>query len=230
MQTKKPPLIIPDWADWVLALFAAVGVWRFIDTSILPTTNVLVTLVTLVVKLVIVIVTYFLVWVIVRTLAEPSRLYVQGLKILNQSVNPNLAILREQLSNLQRLQAGDQRAIRSDIDILSKALAITNENVIHVLLEQSGITLFNGMVDIRSKVDALAKLVPGHVRLLKNPELVADFDSKVAENRRGLQGYLEFIEDEARRVSSGEIFSMTTGARMLSALVNVLPLGGTKQS
>ncbi len=84
------------------------------------------------------------------------------------------------------------------------------------------------MIELRPKVDALAKLVPGHVLMLQKPNLVSDFAQKVKENRQGLTGYCEFSKEMAQRVSSGQIFSMTTGARMLSALVRVLPKGDTQ--
>jgi len=222
---QKPNFIIPEWADWVLAFAAAGGIWLWMNSISQPTTSVSITLVALVLKVVIVVVVYFLVWVIIRSLAEPSRLYGQGLKILNQEVKPRLDIVTKQLEALRILQ-GD--GIANDVQTLNEALRLTQDDIIGQLREQNGIPFFNGMIELRPKVDALAKLVPGHVLMLQKPSLVENFADKVAENRQGLRGYLEFCQDMAKRVSSGEIFSMTTGARMLSALVNVLPKGSTQ--
>ena len=220
----KPNFIVQEWADWVVAFAAAVGIWLWMNSISQPTNSISITLVALVLKVVVVIVVYFLVWVIVRSLAEPSRLYGEGLKILNQEVKPRLDIVTKQAEVLRGLQGDD---IAKDVQTLNEALRLTRDDIIGQLVEKNGITFFNGMIELRPKVDALAKLVPGHVLMLQKPDIVEDFAQKAAENRQGLRGYLDFCQDMAKRVSSGEIFSMTTGARMLSALVNVLPKGNT---
>ena len=140
-------------------------------------------------------------------------------------MKPKLDIVLTEFKTLRTLQGA---GVAQDVQTLNEALRLTQDDIIDRLLEKSGITLFNGVIELRPKVDALSKLMPGHVLMLQKPELVEDFDEKIAENRQGLEGYLEFCQDMAKRVSSGEILSMTTGARMLSALVNVLPKGNTR--
>ena len=81
--SKKPSFVVPEWADWMLALIVAGGIWLWMNTATPVTTIMTVTLVSLALRVIVAVIVYLLVWVLIRSLAEPSRLYGQGLKILH---------------------------------------------------------------------------------------------------------------------------------------------------
>jgi hypothetical protein len=223
---NRPKFVIPEWADWMVALLAAVlvALWLGFNSGF---DSFPIVLIVLGFKIVVLLAVYFLVLVIIRTIAEPSRLYNEGLSIYHREVEPSMRIVQLQLETLRKLHAQDAAGVRSDISTLDQAVQITRDDIVAHLLDGNGMTLFNGMVELRPKIDALAKILPGHVSILQTPFLAADkYDDKIKENRQGMAGYLAFAQDMAVRVASGQIFTMTTGARMLSALANVFATKG----
>ena len=229
MNGKRLKLVIPGWADWTLAFLAAllVALWLGFSSG---SDNLPIVLITLGIKIVVLLAVYLLVLVIIRTIAEPSRLYNEGTGIYHHEVEPSLKIVQLQLETLRKLHTQDAAGVRSDISALDQAVKITQDDILARLFEGEGITLFNGMVELRPKIDALAKILPGHVSILQTPFLAADkYDDKIKENRLGIAGYVAFAQDMAVRVASGQIFTMTTGARMLSALANVFTTRGTSK-
>ena len=226
MNAKRPKFVFPGWADWMLALLAAVLVALWLGFSS-GSDSFPIVLIVLGIKIVVLLAVYFLVLVIIGTIAEPSRLYNEGLGIYHREVEPDLKIVQLQLETLRKLHTQDAAGVRSDISALDQAVKITRDDIVDHLLDDNGMTLFNGMVELRPKIDALAKILPGHVSILQTPFLAGDkYDDKIKENRQGMAGYIAFAQDMAVRVASGQIFTMTTGARMLSALTSVFAAKG----
>ncbi len=218
---KRPFFVLPEWVDLIVALAGGGLMWLWIDSLVRPT-DLLVIVAALAIKLVVVAVTYVLILVIVRVLMEPTRLYRQGLAKYNQNIRPPLRDLQQGIEALRRKSP-------EDAESLQKAITITDGQIVRELFEQGGIAFYQGMSQLQPKVDQLAQLINGHMLLLENPSLVrSEYEQKLAVNRAGLRGYLDYALDLSQRVHSKEIFNMTTGARMLQALQHVIPQTETK--
>jgi hypothetical protein len=177
----------------------------------------------------VIIIVYFAVWFLMRIIAAPQRLYQMGLNVYHAEVEPLMNSVSESAATLDRLLLS--HLIRSDLEAgarqdrqdIGQAIEITNAQVISAALDQGGAGLFNTMVNLRGNLKALAQMLAGHVKLLESPLLGGDhFDQDVTTNRQALQGYLAFACDLATQVNSGELFTMTTGARILAALGQVM--------
>lgn len=201
MQYKQP--ILPEGCEvWISAMLTLL-VWWFLYSNSYPLW-----------VYVPVVVLVFLAFVIaLNTWTDADRMRMQAIKLLRDKIQPNLAKnIRPYIREIAKPKIASM--LRGSADVV-------DEIVGELLKQQPGIML-SGMNEVSTEVARLAGLVPEYIDIQDHPgKAGAKFDQQMAEGENGIIGFNDWATDMLARVNKGDIFKMSTNARLLSTLRNM---------
>jgi hypothetical protein len=144
---------------------------------------------------------------------DADRMRVQAIRMLRSQIQPNLA------NNISRYIR--QIAKPKIAAMLQRSTAVVEQIIEELLKQQPGVML-SGMNEVSTEVTRLAGLVPEYVDIQDHPGKAGEkFDQQMAEGENGIIGFNDWAIDMLARVNKGDIFKMSTNARLLGTLRNI---------
>lgn len=202
-QYRQP--LLPEGAEVWISTGVSLLVWWFLYSNNYP----------LWVYLPVVVLVFIACVLALNTWTDADRMRMKAMKMLHDQIQPDLAKnIKPYIRQIEKPKVAS--TLEGGADIV--------EQIIEELLKQPPGVMFSGMSEVSTEVARLASLVPEYVDLQDHPQKAgAKFDQQMAEGENGIIGFSDWATDMLERVNKGDIFKMSTNARLLGALRNLLP-------
>jgi hypothetical protein len=161
-----------------------------------------------------VVVLVFLAFVLaLNTWTDADRMRAQAIKMLRNQIQPNLA---------NNIRPFIRQIDKPKIAALLRGSADVVEQIAEELVKQEPGIMLGGMSEVNTEVARLAGLIPEYVDIQDHPAKAGEkFDQQMAEGETGIAGFNDWATDMLARVNRGDIFKMSTNARLLATLRNM---------
>lgn len=162
-----------------------------------------------------VVVLVFLAFVLaLNTWTDADRMRMKAIKMLHDQIQPDLA---------KNIRPYIRQIAEPKVTSILRGSADVVDQIVEELLKQQPGVMFSGMSEVSTEVARLAGLVPEYVDIQDHPQKAgAKFEQQMAEGKNGIVGFNDWATDMLERVNKGDVFEMSTNARLLGALRNLL--------
>ncbi len=200
-QYKPPPL--PEGCEvWISAILTLL-VWWFLYTNNYP----------LWVYIPVVVLVFLAFVLALNTWTDADRMRIKAFKMLQAQIRPNLEThIKPYLREIDKPKVAS---------ILRSSTETVEQIVEELFKKQPGVTL-SGINEVSTEVARLAGLLPEYVDIQDHPgKAGAKFDQQMAESENGILGFNDWATEMLARVNRGDVFKMSTNARLLGTLRNM---------
>lgn len=201
-QYRQP--ILPEGAEVWISAGLALLIWWLLYSNNYP----------LWVYLPVVVLVFLAFVLALNTWTDADRMHMKAIKMLHDQVQPDLAKnIRPYIRQIAEPKVAS--ILRGSADVV--------DQIVEELLKQQPGVMFSGMSEVSTEVARLAGLVPEYVDIQDHPQKAgAKFEQQMAEGKNGIVGFNDWATDMLERVNKGDVFEMSTNARLLGALRNLL--------
>lgn len=195
----KQPLLPEGCEVWISAILTLL-VWWFLYSTGYP----------IWVYLPVVVLVFLAFVLALNTWTDADRMRIRAIKMLRAQIQPNLETnIKPYIRQIAKPKIVS--TLRSSVD--------TVEQTVEELMKQQPGVMLNGMNEVNTEVSRLAGVVPEYVDLQEHPGKAGEkFDQQMAEGENGIMGFNDWATEMLARVNRGDIFTMSTNARLLGTL------------
>lgn len=200
----KQPLLPEGCEVWISAILTLL-IWWFLYSNDYP-----------IWVYIPVVVLVFLAFVLaLNTWTDADRMRIKAMMMLNAQIRPNLET---------NIKPNIRQIAKPKVASLLRSSADTVEQIIDELVKQQPGVLLNGMSEVSREVARLAGLVPEYVDIQDHPKKAGTkFEEQMAEGENGIIGFNDWATEMLARVNRGDVFKMSTNARLLATLRSMFP-------
>ncbi len=201
VQYKQP--ILPEGCEvWISAVLTLL-VWWLLFTNDYP----------IWVYMPVVVLVFLAFVLALNAWTDADRMRVQAIKMLRNQIQPNLANkIRPYIRQIDKPRFASM--LQGSTDVV--------EQIVEELLKQEPGVMLSGMNEVSTEVARLSGLVPEYVDIQEHPgKAGAKLDQQMSEGENGIIGFNDWATDMLARVNKGDIFKMSTNARLLGTLRNM---------
>jgi len=204
-ERKYSPPLLPDGAEIVIGLIMAAIVWWTMSSAYYPFWA----------FAPVMILVFWIVYFSWSMSSEADRLYVKSQRILNNEIRPRLETIR--LS----LPAVSKREAESNLNLGFRA----TQDAIDELLKLDSGAMFTGLSEVNTWTRRLGEMLPEYLDIQDHPSKAGvKRTALMTEDEDGFVGFRDWAQGMSERVNKGEVFNMTTNARLLRSLKSLIPL------